>query len=57
MYLGRNCGAVWAVQSHDRARKALHRMQAHGWLIEDNGAEVAGKPRKEAWQIVRSAVS
>lgn len=37
----------------DRARKALQRLQAHGWLIEDNGAEVAGKSRKEAWRIVR----
>jgi hypothetical protein len=39
----------------DRARNALQRLQAHGWLIEDNGAEVAGKPRKEAWRIVRGA--
>ena len=37
----------------DRARKALQRLQAHGYLIEDNGAEVAGKSRKEAWRIVR----
>lgn len=37
----------------DRARKALQRLQAHGWLIEDNGAEVAGKPRREAWCIIR----
>ena len=37
----------------DRARKALQRLQGHGWLIEDNGAEVAGKPRREAWRIVR----
>lgn len=36
----------------DRARKALQRLQAHGWLIEDHGAEVAGKSRKEAWRIV-----
>ena len=41
----------------DRARKSLQRLQAHGWLIEDNGAEVAGKSRKEAWRIVRSAAS
>ena len=41
----------------DRAKKALQRLQAHGWLMEDNGAEVAGKPRKEAWRIVRSAGS
>ena len=37
----------------DRARKALQRLHAHGWLIEDNGAEVAGTPRREAWRIVR----
>ena len=37
----------------DRARKALKRLQAHGWLVEDDGAEVAGKARKEAWRIVR----
>ncbi|MEI4194393.1 DUF3987 domain-containing protein [Roseovarius sp. E0-M6] len=36
----------------DRARKALQRLQGHGWLIEANGAEVAGKSRKEAWRIV-----
>lgn len=37
----------------DRARKALQRLQGHGWLIEDNGAEVAGRSRKEAWRVVR----
>ncbi len=37
----------------DRARKALKRLEAHGWLIRDDGAEVAEKPRKEAWCIVR----
>ena len=41
----------------DRANKALQRLQAHGWLMEDNGAVVAGKPRKVAWRIVRSAKS
>ena len=41
----------------DRARKAMQRLQAHGWLIEDNGAEVKGKSRREAWRIVRSAAS
>lgn len=38
-----------------RARKALHLLAAHGHLIEANGAEVAGKPRREAWQIVGEA--
>lgn len=38
----------------NRARMALQHLQAYGWLIEDNGAEVAGKLRREAWQIVRS---
>lgn len=37
----------------DRARKALRKLEAHGWLIEANGAEVDGRPRREAWQIVR----
>jgi len=37
----------------ERARKALQRLESHGWLVEDHGAEVAGKPRKEAWRIVR----
>jgi len=41
----------------DRARKALQRLQAHGWLIEANGAEVACRPRREAWRIVREASS
>jgi len=41
----------------DRARKALQRLQAHGYLIEDNGAEVAGKLRREAWRIVRRTES
>lgn len=35
----------------DRARKALQRLESHGWLIESNRAEVKGKTRKEAWQI------
>lgn len=37
----------------DRARKALRKLESHGWLIEANGAEVEGKPRREAWRIVR----
>ena len=37
----------------DRARKALRKLEAYGWLIEANGAEVEGKPRREAWRIVR----
>jgi hypothetical protein len=37
----------------DRARKAMQRLQVHGYLIEDNGAVVDGTPRKEAWRIVR----
>lgn len=37
----------------DRARKALRHLEKHGWIIEDNGAEVSGKARKEAWRIVR----
>ncbi|WP_297781157.1 YfjI family protein [uncultured Roseovarius sp.] len=36
-----------------RVRKALQLLADYGWLIEENGAEVAGKPRKEAWRIVR----
>ncbi|WP_273524572.1 YfjI family protein [Rhodosalinus sediminis] len=39
----------------DRARRALKRLEDYGWLIEANGAEVEGKPRKEAWRIVREA--
>src|SRR6056297_2397193 len=35
------------------ARKALRKLETHGWLIEANGAEVEGKPRREAWRIVR----
>lgn len=37
----------------DRARKALQRLEAHGWLIEANGEKVESKPRREAWRIVR----
>lgn len=37
----------------DRSRKALNLLQEHGWLIRENGAEVAGKIRVEAWRIVR----
>lgn len=40
-----------------RTRKALQCLHEYGWLIEANGAEVAGKPRKEAWQIVRGGQS
>ena len=40
-----------------RARKALQLLQAHGYVIEENGAEVAGKQRKEAWRIVRGTGS
>lgn len=41
----------------ERARKALQRLQAHGWLVVDDGAEVADKSRKEAWRIVRGGQS
>ena len=41
----------------DRMRKALQRLESHGWLIEANGAEVDGKPRREAWRIVRAVAS
>jgi hypothetical protein len=41
----------------DRARKALRKLETHGWLIEANGAEVEGKPRREAWRIVREVQS
>jgi hypothetical protein len=41
----------------DRARKALRKLESHGWLIEANGAEVEGKPRREAWRIVREVQS
>lgn len=41
----------------DRTRKALKRLEDHGWLIEANGAEVQGKARREAWQIVREVQS
>jgi hypothetical protein len=37
----------------DRARKALRHLEKHGWIVEDNGAEVFGKARREAWRIVR----
>lgn len=37
----------------DRTRKALQRLEAHGWLIEANGEMVEGKARREAWRIVR----
>jgi hypothetical protein len=37
----------------DRARKALRKLEPHGWVITANGAEVEGKPRREAWRIVR----
>jgi hypothetical protein len=37
----------------DRTRKALKRLEDHRWLIEANGAAVEGKPRREAWRIVR----
>ncbi|WP_416881281.1 YfjI family protein [Marivita sp.] len=36
----------------DRVRKALRKLESYGWLIEANGAEVDGKPRREAWRIV-----
>jgi hypothetical protein len=36
-----------------QARKALQLLADYGWLVEDNGAEVAGKRRREAWRIVR----
>lgn len=38
----------------DRARKALRRLQDHGYLFEADGAEVDGKLRKEAWRINRA---
>jgi len=37
----------------DRARKALQRLETYGWVKEENGAQVAGKARKEAWRIMR----
>lgn len=36
-----------------RVRKALQLLADYGWLLQDNGAKVAGKSRKEAWKIVR----
>jgi hypothetical protein len=41
----------------DRARKALRKLESFGWLIEANGEEVDGKPRREAWRIVREMSS
>ncbi|WP_272007829.1 YfjI family protein [Roseovarius sp. ZX-A-9] len=37
----------------DRSRKALHMLETHGALIKADDAEVDGKPRNEAWLIVR----
>lgn len=39
----------------DRARKALHRLEGHGWVVQANGSDVKGKSRKEAWKIIRKA--
>lgn len=39
----------------ERTRKALQRLEAHGWLVPANGAEVEGHKRREAWRIVRRA--
>jgi hypothetical protein len=41
----------------DRTRKALRKLESHGWVIEANGAMVEGKPRREAWRIVREVQS
>jgi hypothetical protein len=41
----------------DRARKALQRLVAHGWLIEARGEVVEGSARREAWRIVRGVQS
>lgn len=41
----------------DRARKALNRLQAHGYLMEANGQMVAGAHRREAWQVIREGGS
>jgi hypothetical protein len=30
-------------------------LEAHGWLVEEPGAVVDGKSRKEAWRVVRGA--
>ena len=38
----------------ERTRKALQLLASYGWLIEANGAEVDGRPRREAWRVVRS---
>lgn len=40
----------------DRNRKALRLLESHGALIKADNAEVDGKPRKEAWLIVRECV-
>jgi hypothetical protein len=37
----------------ERARKALGLLERHDWLVSEPGAEVDGKPRREAWRIVR----
>lgn len=37
----------------ERCRKALGLLEAHGWLVSTPGAEVDGKPRREAWKVVR----
>jgi hypothetical protein len=41
----------------DRARKALQKLEAHGWLVEANGETVEGKARREAWRIIREVQS
>jgi hypothetical protein len=38
-----------------RNRKALQLLERHGWIAPAPGALVDGKPRREAWRIVREA--
>lgn len=39
----------------ERSRKALGLLKGHNWLVDAPGAEVGGKPCKEAWRVVRVA--
>ncbi len=38
----------------ERAQKALKLLEAHGWLVQADGATVDGKQLREAWRVLRS---
>ena len=43
-----------AIRDKDTARRIIGILEQHGWLRRlPAGAEVEGKPRRDAWEVVR----